>query len=270
MFKKCQLCGKITFTLLRKSTTCPQCGNRFSDVKSPETGRGKGKLILPQRVSKSFEDSLKEQRQQAFEGGIIAEHIFMIPWEKVFTHRPFDIPYYAALNDRACILVFFSARSVRREEVIGEVLQSRRPFALHMETFLKGSYPIIRCNFVFPDNPGDPLILESPLDIREGNVQDFCQAVLADEKIDIILKHELGSKDGCYTIGVLAPGLSAVVIREVDRAASNLKPNSSEADFNSTVRTMESVFSSAAAGVNPANTIKLTVIGEAQNKYIKQ
>jgi len=225
------------------------------------------KLKFPPRTSRSLEDGLrKSQQDQAM--AAIGEYRTISDWGNVFETRPFDIPFYTALNDRACILIYFSARSVPRAEIIGQTLGSRRPWILHTAAFLQGSYPLLRCNLVFPDNPQDPFFLESPLNLRGGDVQDFCHAILADEYIDVIINHEQLSK-GLYTCAFHAPGLSSILRKELEQVLKNLKQTATEADFNASVRKMESVFPSGSAGIDRAKCTRLMLAGDAQNKIIE-
>ena len=133
------------------------------------------KLKFPPRTNRSLEDGLRKSQQDQAMAAIGTMKTYA-DWGDIFKTRPFDIPFYTALNGRACILIYFSARSVPQAGVIGETLASGRAWILHTAAFLQGSYPLLRCNLVFPDNPRDPFFLESPLNLRDGDVQDFCQA----------------------------------------------------------------------------------------------
>jgi len=270
MFKKCQMCGKRVFSLIGRTATCPQCGNELSYGESPKKEKTGGEVRFPQRRNQSHEDSLKRQKQETYEFGIIGSSHMIGSWSNILLKRPLDVPFYTALKNRACILIYFSAQNIPRGSIIGEVINSGRPLALQVKTFLGGSYPIARCNFIFPDNPMDRLILESPLDICEGDFQDFCNAIFADEHIDIIMTHEdLTVSNTLYSIACRAPNLSSILRRELTLAINALKPTATKADFNASVRIMESVFPSGSSGVDPAKCVELTVIGEAQHKCVE-
>lgn len=189
-------------------------------------------------------------------------------WSDIIKKRPADVPFYTALKGRACILVLLSSQTVRDPDVIEKVLTSNLPLALQVEAFLKGTYPILRCNFVFPDNPKDPLILESPLDVTDGNVQDFCNAIIGDETIDVILTHET-SRDEIGACAVQASGLADMLKREVNRVLAELKPAATVQDFNDSMKTMEHVFPSGSAGVSAQKCARLKITGEARHKLVE-
>ena len=227
----------------------------------------KQKLKFPPRTSSSLEDSLRKSQQDQAMAAVGTMRTYA-DWGDIFKTRPFDIPFYTALNGRACILIYFSARSVPQAGVIKETLASGRAWILHTAAFLQGSYPLLRCNLVFPDNPRDPFFLESPLNLRDGDVQDFCQAILADDYIDVIIKHEQLS-EGQYTCAFHAPGLPSILRKELEQVLKNLKQTATKADFTASARRMESIFPSSSAGIDRAKCARLEFSGEAKNKIIE-
>ncbi|KAB2867195.1 MAG: hypothetical protein F9K46_00835 [Anaerolineae bacterium] len=227
---------------------------------------GKRELKFPAQASNSVSDNLRRQKQEMSGSGIGSVEIFA-DWGDILKARPFDLPFYTAVNDRACIAILFSQNNLPRHETIGRVLGSPIPLKLHTSAFLDGNYPLLRCNFIFPDNPASPLTLETPLNLREGDVQDFCRAVLADETIDIVMKHEL--TDGTYSAAFKVPGLAEILKKELGKIFGKLNPDIPRAMFFESVKRMESAFSSPTAGISPKKTAVLVLVGEAKNAIIR-
>jgi len=227
---------------------------------------GERELAFPPRASPSLEDDLKrEQRQFAASAGSVHT---LADWDDILSSRPLDVPFLTALNGRATILIYFSSQSVPDAGVIQEVLSSRRPWLMHTSAFLQGPYPILRFHLVFPDNPQDPFFLEAPLDIRSGNVQDFCKAIMGDEHMDIILKHETQA-EGCYATEFHGAGLAAILGREVRQVIAGMQPGSMGAEFRAGVRAMESAFRTPSDGIDRAKCVRLVLTGSARNKLIR-
>jgi tetratricopeptide (TPR) repeat protein len=265
MFAKCQLCGKTVFTLFRSVQTCPQCGNALSD----SSAKAESKLEFPQRENFSLEDDLKRQLTQSYEGGGIGTSTIFGSWGDFLTKRRFDAPYYTALNNRACILVHFSSQLLTSEKQLEEILNPKVRLPLQIETFLGGNFPVIRCSLVIPDDPTNPFVLEAGLNILDGDVQDFCRAVLEDEHVDFIVKLEEAQGGRYHSIGYHAPGLSRVMEREIKRALRALQPASTRRDFIASSKKMETVFPTATVGVEPRKCIALTVSGKARNEMMQ-
>ena len=269
MIAKCPMCGKTIIALLGPIETCPRCGNDLSETKVQPDNRAETGLQFPQRENPSLEDELKRQLIQSYEGGSIGSSDILASWDDILRKRLFDAPFYTGLNNRACILIHFSSQTLNSEKLLEEILNSGRRLLLQIETFLRGKFPVVRCNLVIPDNPTDPFALEAPLNIRDGDVQDFCRAALADEYVDLIVKHEKSPSGRYYTVECHAPGLSMVIEREMKRTLRSLKPSAIREDFIASTKTMEHFFPTATAGMNPKKCIILTVCGKARNELIK-
>jgi hypothetical protein len=268
MIQKCPVCGESADEAFSATRVCPNCGSDLQGEASIGQVERPGVLRLPPRNSLSVEDGLKEDKRETCEMGGGGEGIVFFSWHGIFAQRPFDRPFYSAMKGRACILIKFSSGSVAREQTIKEVLKSAYPCAVQVEPFLGGGYPVVRCNFVFPDSPHDPYVLDSPLDICDGNAQDFFQSAVADENVDLILGHERISQ-GEYAASCHAEGLASAVSDAVDRAMQCFRPWATKADFESSVRKMESVYPNAFDGLNPQRMIKLVVTGGAKTGVVE-
>lgn len=226
------------------------------------------KLKFPARKNNSLEDDLKRQAQRSSFADM-GEFTTYASWDDIFKRRSFDSSFYTALNNRACILVYFSTNAIPHQGIIDEVLSLQRPWLLHVAAFVKGPLPFFRCHLAFPDNPQDPYFIESPLDIQDGNVQDFCQAILSDEHIDIILKHQLW-EDGHYSLAYHGSGIASVLKKELQQVLKKFNARATEADFTTSVKMMEKAFPSNTDGIDRAKIIPLRLVGQAQNSFINK
>lgn len=224
---------------------------------------------FPTRRGRSLEDGVRHQARQALESRAVAQSRVLADWRDLIRRRPFDIPLYSALRQRATIIIYFSAGTLRDAETIESVLSGPVPMRLQMEAFLKASYPVVRCNFVFPDDVSAPCTLESGLDVADGDVQDFIEAACRDAHIDVIIAHENQIDEGIHAVCCSADHLARMIRREVDRALRTLRTDASESDFARSYAAMERAFPAATAGVSPAKSVPLVVVGEARNRFIR-
>jgi len=257
MIQTCPLCGKMVEGAVSQ---CPRCGEPLTAHSGSEV-QDQGGLAFPQRRTPSHEDERAAARRKGFERGSKGSVWVANPsWEEIFRERPFDIPLFTAQGDEACIGVFFSQGFMSRGQILDEILQQRRTFALQFATFPGERYPILRSNLLVPDNPRNPLVLEAPLDILSGDIQDFCKAVVARERVAIAMAHE--EKGEASSSGALygAPGLAALLSREVRRAIELIEPSASRVDFEAAVEEMERVFPAAYQGLDPKLLVRLTFV----------
>ncbi len=275
MFKRCELCGKQAFTLFKDLPACPQCGAEYPGLTSPAKGSTEVNLQFPQRENASLEDNIKNLRQQnpaisGFDDSVWDfRNTSVHRWETIFRKMVLDnIPCYTAFDKRGCILIQFSKRALPYARMIDQSMKSSRPFGLRLSTFSQGSYPIMRSSLMFPVGPSGPFILEAPLNVKNGDVQDFCQAILGDEHIDLIIKHIDMADSESYGATCAAKGLAAVIKKEVPRAIRELKPTATREDFKASARLMEKVFPTVTDGVRMSEFIPLRVVGEAKNKVL--
>ena len=153
-------------------------------------------------------------------------------------------------------------------DTIIAVLNSGLPLYLHFAPFLQGRYPILRSHLIFPDNPQDPFFMEAPLDILDGNIQEFCQSLAAEEMVDIHFKHETMG-DGYYATAFQAPGVAELLGRQLVPVLAAFNPTLSKKDFNTGVRLMEETYPSGSAGVELSNSVSLQFAGEAKTRLVK-
>ena len=274
--EKCPMCGKRMFDLRWKRSQCPRCGASLSataSVEQPKTipdskgGRTGTDFQFPVRTTHSLEDDLKKRWSDQFGGGETKASVISESWNRTFADRPFDMPFYTALNGRACILIYFSSQNISGPDEIVSVLQGQFPMAIQAEMVLPASYPIVWCAFIFPDDYRNPLILETWMDVLEGNFQDFCSAAYADEHVDILIEHQ-DAPNELISVGCRVRGLAPMLKREVARAIAALPSDTNRADFVASVEAIEGAPNSGGLRVHLSKAATLQPCGKAKNQAI--
>ena len=219
-------------------------------------------LRWPPRKNTSRADQFKLQHQELRHNyNVEGQTKIFFSWDELLEHRPLDIPLYTAPEGPALIAVLLSNQSMSIE-ALRELCDSRRPFGLHAQTFEGGGYPILRVNLLLPDNPASPLWLESPLDVRDGDAQDFVDAVIRDERhFQLVLAHEDDTSD-VSVLAVSAPGMAAALAAAAQRAIEQLPHGAGDSERKAAVAMMEQVFPRACDGLDPKRIIRVSVIGE--------
>jgi len=224
-------------------------------------------LNFPPKTTGSLEDAIRSEKQSIAGSGAGKVAIYA-SWSDEMEHRPFDIPMYTAIHDSATILVYISSGSIADGRDLEKIFREELPWTLHMSAFLDGPYPVLRFTLSVPDDPANPLMLETPLDIRMGDIQAFCEAALRKEQIDLIVSHESVGSDNSWAASYRCKGIAKLLRREVNQAAAKLQPVATEEDFNKSVRRMEAKFQEPSAGIDDAAGIQLVFAGPARNRSI--
>ena len=259
MFDKCRVCGASTFSFHRPDA-CPKCGAPRSAVE-PETVAASGALGLPQRKNASLGDHWKlEQEKVRHNMGLEGTLFLPTSWEEELQDRPHDSPFYTAPKGIAHIAVLLAQSSVPDPAVLDLLVRARLPFLLHCKAFPDAGYPILRMNLYIPDNPADPLCLESPLDIRDGDAQDFLEAVQQREQIRLVLTHE-AAPSNVVTLIADAPGLAALVREEVGKLL-HAPADGGESAFRAAVERMKQVFPQANDGIDSTCLLEMAVFAD--------
>jgi hypothetical protein len=268
MFDKCRVCGATSLNLFRHPEACPKCGAPVAAGPAgpaPESGA----LGLPQRKNPSRGDRLKlETEKSRHNFGTEGTTKMYFAWDQELQSRPLDIPAYTALGGMAHIAVLLSRGSIPQPAVLEQLAGGARPFLLHAKTFLDAGYPILRMNLYIPDNPTDPLCLESPLDIRDGDAQDFLEAVQQREHLRLVLAHE-SAPGNVIALAAQAPGLAALLREEVHTAVRRM-PGGAEGDFRAAAQEMERAFPRPTDGIDPKRLVKLQVKEEVDYQEAAQ
>ena len=207
-------------------------------------------IAFPPKSNFSSSDILMQQMK---ESGSLGKHNWFQRWYSGLKERPLGIPLYTAINDRACIAICLSKDFFSDLNSIRSVVQNHCPFILHIASFLEGSYPLLRTNLICLDNPKDPLIFEAPLDIRNGEVQEFCHAVMQSEYITLILI--LDSR--YYEFTYEGAGLSVLFKKELRKIINNMKPSLSQSDLNQSFILLGNKYKSLNDGITTEKCVTL-------------
>ena len=226
------------------------------------------KIKYPERLHASLEDNLRSEAAENNFGPATGRVALLASWDDKFEGIPLDILHFTALNKRACILVMYSEDLIPNFETLKQVIKTGCPWDLHFSPYLRGKYPILRANLAFPDNVQGTLWLEAPLDLSNGDIQDFCIAAIADEKIDLIIKHQSQS-DGYHALSFEVRGISKLLKKEVANVIAQYKPGLTRQDFDASYDLLLQDYSSAADGLNSANILSIDYIGRARNAFMQ-
>jgi hypothetical protein len=226
------------------------------------------RLNLPPKTSPSLDDDIQSTKQALAITAAGSVSVYA-SWSDEIEERPFDIPKYTAFHGVPTIVIYVSSRYIPDTNNLANVFGRKFTWAWRGSAFLDGPYPVLRCTLSLPDNPSDPLFLESPLNIREGEVQAFCEGALRNEQIDILVAHESIGSDKLFGASYGCSGIAKVLLREVNRASAKLRPTGTEEDFRKSVRMMETKFPRASAGLEGVPSVPLVYAGEVRNRFIK-
>jgi hypothetical protein len=226
------------------------------------------KIKYPERQHASLEDNLRSEAAEHNFGPSTGKVQMLASWDDKFKSIPLDILHFTALNKRACILVMYSEDLIPNFETLKEVVKTGCPWDLHFSPYLRGKYPILRANLAFPDTVQGALWLEAPLDLSNGDIQDFCIAAIANEKIDLIIKHQSQS-DGYHALSFEAKGISKLLKKEVINVIDQYKSGLTRQDFDASYDLLMQDYSSASDGLNPANILSFDYIGRARNAFLE-
>jgi hypothetical protein len=193
---------------------------------------------------------------------------FMVSWWDELKSRPFDTPRFTAVKGTPSIVIYLSANAIPSPTDLEHLLKAGPAWLWYLTAFVDGPYPILRSSLKMPDNPRDPYVFESPLDIRSGDVQDFCVAAATNESIDIILGHQMFPLREHAAVSFDAPGLRPLVRGQFERARSHLRDDATEDHFQASIELLEQTYASPAVGLDRRNAIRLSVAGEAQNAFL--
>ncbi len=225
-------------------------------------------IELPPRTSPSLEDSLVTQGQEMASTQLGEFKIYSSWWDEL-KHRPFDRPEYVAFGGTPALVVYLSSEAVRTPSLLKQMFAEQRSWYWFVSAFLAGPFPVLRCSLLVPDNPADPLVLESPLNICNGDVQEFCKGVVAKEELDLIVGHEGLPREEYAAVSMRAPGVAALLRREYNQAARALSPDATGDDFVASVGLLEQQFPTALSGLEPSRAIRLAFAGNARNAFIQ-
>jgi len=219
-------------------------------------------VVLPTRRSQSMLEIARGMVESVSLGGMVMTTV-VTTWATVLGKRTFDTPFFTGWTDSACIGLHLSERMVPNGEIVQRLFDSGRPWRLHIEAFLGGSYPVLRTNFGIPCPGNDYLYNEAPLDLTNGDVQEFCTQGLRRDELDLIVMHK-DAADSMWACKATANGLSRVLrqaLRELTRRPDVFADGGA---FKRSVERLEQVYATSRDGIAPSRTIDLLPAGKAK------
>lgn len=225
-------------------------------------------IDLPPRTSPSLEDSLVTQGQDLASSQLGQLRIYSSWWEEL-KHRPFDRPEYVAFAGTPALVVYLSSDAVRSPSLLKQIFAEQRSWYWFVSAFLAGPFPVLRCSLMVPDNPADPFVLESPLNICNGDVQEFCKGFVLKEELDLVVGHEELPREEYAAVSLRAPGVAGLLRREYNMASHALSPDATTDDFVASVGLLEQQFPTALSGLEPSHAVRLGFAGSARNPFIQ-
>ena len=221
---------------------------------------------FPPRMNTSLEDYMHQSAKEKMQMGGLGTLHMTRSWDDELKGTVLDVPVYTAFLSTPIIKINFSDRLIGSLDTILDTIESNRKPALYTKLFTDNNYPILRTIFCFRDDPGNPLLLESPLDLPEADFQDFYVALQTNDSLDLIMKHSNKIIALSCSYDSRVPKMFQA---EVDKAKEQYKKVTDSNGFKQTVSAMENTFASANDGVTNQDLIDLEYNGEAKNQIIK-
>lgn len=181
----------------------------------------------------------------------------------VFCDRPFDDPLYTAGKGQALIAIYFSEKNLPHPETLERVASGGYPITLHLTAEPKWPSPVLRADLVVPDNHRLPLVFETLLDLRDEDVQDFLQAVVDSDELDLLLRHE-ENPETTFDLSVSAPRLPALVITQLAILANDPRRDAPPVELGAGRKTYSRVYRSSRYSLERDTGVKLRRVGPAR------
>ena len=179
----------------------------------------------------------------------------------MFEERPFDVPFYTARKGRAFIVLIFSEKALPRAATIDRVASGDHPMALDLTPILDGDSPILRASLMFPDHIRAPLMFETLLNLGDEDVQEFLQAALDSDELDLLLRHE-AEPELTIELSVSAPRLGRLVHSQVTALGSGWPRDETTADSAKRKQRTARVHRTTQSG--SGSDVKLRRVGRAK------
>jgi hypothetical protein len=235
----------------------------FTGAGESETRESKS-IIFPKRIGKSTTEKLSEQSDELMERGGVEKANIFLSWSDLLSNKINDVPFFTAYKGTPCIGIKLSHAFVSNASDLMLPIERNWPVALCVKAFESGIFPILRVQFLYPDNPTQPLILETAINFLNADFQDFCNVLMDSTHFDLVLTHpDMGDKIGCSCS--IPQDLKDMISEETQRVAS-LYQFDSETAYSNSVSQMEAFFPSSDAGTSIADYVKCQYDGKNQIK----
>jgi hypothetical protein len=236
-------------------------GVKTSDVSRSESS----KLGFPPRKNKSLTDYMFNSAKEKFEFGSIGSVTLTRTWEDDFKGSAVNVPLYTSFKDDPIIKLYISDDYVSDYRALTNAVNNNWQPAVYTKFFSESKYPVLRTIFCYRDNPKNPLLFESVLDIAEADFQDFYIALMKTDRLDLVIKNNNQIFGFCCKY---PNELKQMFKREVDIMLAKYKQLKDYDGFNEASAKIMKVYSSANDGLNMHDLVDLEFSGKAKNEII--
>lgn len=206
---------------------------------------------FPERINTSIQDKIKKH---VFNSQTVTQNNkqYLSPnWKQIIAASQQESPVYTAVQGHPIILVLFTGTSFTNNQTIKDVLASEHNPGIFIKAFTNGGYPLMRILFKFPDIPDDPLYLETITHVKDGNFQDFMNAIQTNSHLDILFKHESQPQVLGYSVKMNS-SFKTALINETKSMLNYFQSNPS-GNMQQAINKLYSMYPNAQAGIDAAN-----------------
>ncbi|RPH33282.1 MAG: hypothetical protein EHM93_05605 [Bacteroidales bacterium] len=221
--------------------------------------------VFPNRIGKSITEKLNDQVDELKENKGVDKVTVSMTWKEMLSSKSNDVPFFTAFNDIPCIGLKLTHQFVTNADDLVTPIENKWPVGFYIKTFEASKFPILRIQFLYPDNPSQPLVLETAINVLNADFQDFYNAFIIATHFDLALTHpDLGDRlIGCkYSI---PGGLKIMLCAEVLRILSKYQFGS-ETSYSESIREMEACFPYSHSGTPTNEYIKCPYEGDNRIK----
>lgn len=206
----------------------------IEDWASPDADSAQGpfRRLLPPRRSPSVADDVARRTGDAAASSTeTATTSIFVAFDELVVDRV-DSPFFTGLAGRAIICIQLSDRWVPDLDPVAAGLSEPGPL-LRFTAYLGGGYPLLRSVLTLATPPLKPIEFEMVLRLTDGDVQEFCVAMLETRKVELHISHTHDRR--LLPIEFSAPGGDNVLSRTMDQLSIRPYP----ADDSAVVQAME-------------------------------
>jgi hypothetical protein len=129
-----------------------------------------------------------------------------------FVRTRVDWPFFLGIDDRAAVCVRLSQKLTPDLDGVARGLDAQGPTLL-FAAYRGGGYPLLRTVLLLPAHGPYPLEFEAPLVLSQGDVQDFCIALLDTGMVELHVSHTTDRR--MLSVGFSAPEGREVLLRVI-------------------------------------------------------
>ena len=226
----------------------------IDDWKTPEEQdpQRMRRLFPPRRVP-SYEDDLytmlRAQSARSTYIGNAGTHVDLLD----LVRTRIDAPFFIGLQGRAAICLRLSGRMVPDLDAPALGFDDPDPTFL-IAAYLHGGYPLLRTVLLLPVDSAYPLEFEAPLVLSQGDVQEFCIAMLKSRKVELHIGHVTDNRS--LSVEFSVPGADNVLSRAIRDITANVYP-ADESGVVAAINRMSVDFPEITGGFTERDAVRL-------------